>query len=109
MIKNISITLVSLFLVACASGKAAIEKMSPEQKEFLSSKLMLITPDMAEPDLVNLLGPIYRGAGTSRPVWLGPHKNESSQIAIYFSEGKIFKVRWMDLGSFTWEAKPRSE
>ena len=97
--------LTSLTLFACATGDNALDKMSTEEKAFLE-KIKMITPEMAESDVANLLGPVYRGSGTARPVWLSPTNNRFSQIAVYFADGRIFNVRWIKLGSFVWEYMP---
>jgi len=82
-------------LLGCAMGDRALEKMTPEQRLLVHDVLEKITPEMTEDDLVQLLGPVRRGAGTNRPVWLGPHKDTRTQIAVYFENGKIRKIAWL--------------
>lgn len=94
-----------LILTACATSDDALDKMSAEELAFVD-KIKMITPEMTESDVANLLGPVYRGSGTARPAWLGPTNDTGSQILVYFVDGRIYKVRWMKLGSFVWEYAP---
>ena len=97
---------IALILSACgATGDDALEKMSAEELAFVE-KIKMIKPEMTETDVANLLGPVYRGSGTARPAWLGPTNDSGSQILVYFVDGRIYKVRWMKLGSFVWEYTP---
>lgn len=90
--------------LGCARGDAALERMTPAEREIVDRVLTRIELETTEADLVRELGPPHRGAGTSRPVWLGPDGSQRSQIAVYFDErGRVFRVRWMKLGSFLWE------
>jgi hypothetical protein len=100
------ILLLSAFILsACASGDDALAEMSAEELAF-TEKIKMIRPEMTESDVANLLGPVYRGSGTPRPAWLGPTNDSGSQILVYFVDGRIYKVRWMKLGSFVWEYIP---
>lgn len=92
-----------LLIASCATGNNAIEKMSVAQRDFLETKLLSIKPNMSETEVTQILGPVYRDSGTNRPVWLGPEKKQSSQILIYYYNGRIAKIRWMEMGKFMWE------
>ncbi len=82
----------------------AVRRMSDEERAFMKNRVLAITPDMSEERVSALLGPINRGSGSPRPVWPGPGFNPMSQVAVYYHvNGKIFKIRWMKLGSFVWE------
>ena len=91
------------FLQSCATGDAAVSKMTVEQQAFLENNVQLIQEGMVEEQLVGILGPVYRGGGTNRPMWLGPHQDKKSQIAVYLSDNEAYKVRWLQIGSFLWE------
>jgi hypothetical protein len=95
----------ALILSACATGDDALDQMSADEQAFVE-KIKRIKPEMTESDVASLLGPVYRGSGTARPAWLGPTSDTGSQILVYFSDGKIYKVRWMKMGSFVWEYTP---
>jgi len=62
-----------------------------------------ITTAMTYADVETLLGPPDRRAGGLRPTWQFPKDSGMSQIAVYFSDDHPRKIRWMKLGSFTWE------
>jgi hypothetical protein len=79
--------------------------MTKTQLTHLDSKVLLIKPDMDEQAVSEILGDVYRGQGTNRLIWLGPNKNKSSQIAIYYNNGKIFQIRWLELGNFFWQTQ----
>jgi hypothetical protein len=95
-----------LFFCACniATGDEALQRMNPDEKQYLK-KLISIKPDMDESKLAELLGPVYRGGGTARPVWLPPGGGHNSQVAVYLLNEKVFKVRWLKIGegAFMWE------
>lgn len=102
-LKNLIYLLPICLIISCATGDKAISKMSNTQCDFLNSKLLLIKPEMDEDSVSKLIGPVYRGSGTMRPVWLCPENNKASQIAIYYKNKLIYKVRWMQMGKFVWE------
>ena len=83
-------------------GREAITKMSDEERT-MQVKLDGITAAMTYADIEAILGPPDRPAGGLRPTWQFPKGGGMSQIAVYFSDGHPRKIRWMKLGSFTWE------
>ncbi len=109
MKKGILITAVlaiSALALCCGIGNPdeAVRRMNAEERAFLKNRVLAITPDMSEDRVSDLLGPVSRGSGSPRPVWAGPGINPMSQVAVYYHvNGKIFKIRWMKLGSFVWE------
>ncbi|MDH4262685.1 MAG: hypothetical protein OEV78_06565 [Spirochaetia bacterium] len=111
-IKLVLVVFINIGLFSClpnlAKGEKAVEKMSPDEKIFLEEKILKITPDMSENEVSKILGPVYRGTETDRPVWLAIGNDNKSQVAVYYYENKIFKIRWLKLGSFVWEKNFRS-
>ncbi len=86
------------------TGEAALAKMTADEKAYLHEKLVKIRAGSTYEDAVGILGEPMRGAGTQRPIWLGPGGDKKSQIAAYCDEtGKIRKLRWMKLGVFVFE------
>lgn len=83
-------------------GEAAIEKMSPDERRF-QEKLETITAGMTYAEVVEILGKPDRSAAGLRPTWQYPAGNSMSQVAIYFTNNQPRQIRWMKLGSFTWE------
>ncbi len=102
LFRSFILILCIVILGSCATGERAIEKMTSEQLEFLMQKLNKIEPNMNEAEVSKILGTVYRGSGTKRPVWLGPKKEKSSQIAVYYKDGKIIKILWLELNNFFW-------
>jgi len=104
-VTGILVLLVAAAIIsACgATGEDALAAMSGSEKQFLEQKVSKIHKDMTSADVQQILGEPYRGHGTLRPNWLGPEGGDRSQIAVYFMNGKAFKVRWMHLGKFVWD------
>ena len=84
-------------------GAQAVAVMSAREQAFLTEKLARITAQTTYEQIQTVLGTPYRGANTTRPVWLGTDKSKNSQISIYFSDGRPFRIRWIKLGQFMWE------
>ncbi len=77
-------------LWGCTEGAAALVKMSPQEKAF-AARIASITSNMTEQDIEKLLGPVYRGGGTPRPVWLGPDGDKNSQVAVDYTRDAFCK------------------
>ena len=109
MMKNLAaffkMASLSVLLLTCgmASGDNAIEKMNDAEKKYLNDSLQKITPDLTVKQLITILGPVYKGSGTVRPVWLAPGDDENSRVSVYYFNNRIIKIRWMKLDSFVWE------
>ena len=103
ILKKLTALFIGLLLfAACATGEEALAKMSPAEKAFVE-KIKTIKPEMTEADIERILGPVKRNGGSMRPSWAGPEGSDTSEIAVYFFDGKAQKVRWIKLGSFVWE------
>ncbi|MBI5369323.1 MAG: hypothetical protein HZA54_19970 [Planctomycetes bacterium] len=97
---------IALFLRLHPRSHAAVSRMSLEERRFLVDRLMRLEAGMNEAAVSAILGPVYRLSGTPRPCWLGPDRNARSQIAVYFRNGRIRKVRWMRMWGFMYEFDP---
>ncbi|HSA15517.1 MAG TPA: hypothetical protein P5346_12315 [Spirochaetota bacterium] len=95
----------SFLLLTCgmASGDNAVEKMNDAEKKYLDESLQKITPDLTVKQLIAILGPVYKGSGTVRPVWLAPGDDEKSRVSVYYLNNKIIKIRWVKADTFVWE------
>lgn len=103
-----AIFLFIVFSMGCSilpDNDTARERMSLSQLAFLDSKIDLVKQNMNEEEISKILGNVYRGQGTDRPIWLGPEKNKLSQILVYYKNGKIFQIRWLALGNFSWQKR----
>ena len=92
--------IITLLLSGCATGSGALNKMSPEEREF-AAKLDKIQIGMTEDEVAELLGPDYYLKPWMR-IWYPPGSS-ASQVRVYFSHGKVRDIRWMKLGSFVYE------
>ena len=54
---------------------------------------------MTYDDVISIMGPADREALGIRPTWK-VNGSSLNQIAIYFSNDKIFKKRWLAIGRF---------
>lgn len=83
-------------------GDAAVAKMDDAERAFLA-QLETITAASTFKQIVDLLGQPDRPGAGIRPSWRAPGGSSRSQVAVYLSDGKPFKVKWMKIGAFTWE------
>jgi hypothetical protein len=83
------------------SGSRALSRLTPEDQPYFVMYNQLQT-GMTYDQAVAILGEPDRYAMGIRPTWL---VNDSSlnQIAVYFQNGKLRKVRWMSIGRFIME------
>lgn len=93
-------------LWACTTDTGAVAKMTEAERKLVQETLQKIPAETSLAELEKKLGPAFRGAGTQRPVWLGPDKDKDSQIAIYIKNNKIVLIRWLKLRQWLWERAP---
>ena len=108
----ISSILITVFiLVICAgayktfstNGVAAIELMDLDEQA-LQRKLTQLRAGMSRAQVYGLLGQPDRATLGVRPSWR-VQNSPISQVAAYFQDGKLYKIRWLSLGRFTYEPK----
>ena len=83
-------------------GFDAIAQMGDDERA-IHTKLDLIQAAATYADVEALLGPADRSGAGIRPTWNVPKGDALSQVAIYFTDNHATKIRWMKVGSFTWE------
>jgi hypothetical protein len=93
-------------LWACTTDAGALAKMTDAERKLVRDSLSKIPAETSVTELEKVLGPPHRGAGTPRPVWLGPGKDKNSQIAVYIKNNKIALIRWLKLRQWLWERAP---
>jgi hypothetical protein len=93
-------------LWACTTDAGAVAKMTAAERKLVQETLQKLPAETSIADLEKKLGPMFRGAGTQRPVWLGPDKDKDSQIAVYLKNNKIVLIRWLKLRQWLWERAP---
>jgi hypothetical protein len=93
-------------LWACTTDAGAVAKMTEAERKLVQETLQKVPAETSITELEKQLGPVFRGGGTPRPVWLGPDKDKNSQIAIYIKNNKIVLIRWLKLRQWLWERAP---
>ncbi len=94
------------FLYGCASGAQAVAKMTDNEKEF-AAKLDQIEKGMTEEQVAQILGPNY-GRGLGICTWSLPNSG-MNQVRVYFWDDKVYNVRWMKMGAFTYSPLQNKE
>ncbi len=94
---------VLLYSGCMASGDDALTKMNSDEREYYDKTVSLLEIGVTYEDVVEKLGEPDRGAGSARPSWKPIADDNLNQIAIYFNNGKVRKIKWMKVGVFMWE------
>ncbi len=83
------------------TGDKALKRISPAEEPYLA-KYNLLQIGMTYDQVIAIMGKPDREALGLRPTW---RVNDSpfNQISAYFENEKLFKVRWMHIGSFILE------
>lgn len=82
-------------------GEKALTQMTSAELALLE-KVKLIRKGMSYNEVVILLGEPDRNALGLRPTWR-VDGSAANQIAVYFVNDGVFKVRWLSLGDFIYE------
>lgn len=85
-----------LLVGACATGKDALSKMSPEERAF-AEKVDQVQRGMAKEQVVAILGREYRERNWML-IW-EPTGSSANQVRVYFIKGTVHNVRWTKVGS----------
>ena len=94
----LAIAVLALGLSGCmATGEEALEKMTPEQRQFVKRTLSRFNARSTEADISRVLGPPVRGSGTLRPSWGWPRGTDENRVEAYFVGGKLVKIRFMSM------------
>jgi hypothetical protein len=91
-----------LYRTVSTQGEAAIAAMTEADRRWLA-KVELIRPGMTYAEVEALLGePDREDLAGLRPTW-EVDGSALNQIAVYFWEGRVVKVRWIKVGRFFYE------
>src|SRR5688572_6976342 len=96
-IEKLFLAVVLGFLLgACAMGKNALNKMSPEERAF-AEKVHQVQRGMTKEQVVAILGPEYRERNWML-IW-EPTGSSANQVRVQFTSGAVHDVQWIKVGS----------
>lgn len=98
--RALSLTLVALAAVAALScttaNEQALQRMSADQRSYLSSRVERLRFGMSERQVTQFMGPPSRGAGTPRVCYPAPGEKGKSEVCVRFELFKARYVEWID-------------
>jgi len=83
------------------SGDRAFSRLTPEEQPYLM-KYNQLHSGMTYDQVLAILGEPSRDGLGIRPTWC-VNNSGFNQIAVYFQDGRLRKVRWMHIGRFVLE------
>ncbi len=87
------------------TGVLAVQRMSDEERLILE-KIKQINEHMSLRQVTEILGEPSRSQPIFRPTWYVLN-SKLNQIAIYFDDHGVAKIRWMKMGGFVYEIEFR--